>query len=152
YFLYFGLPAVSLLLAGVACGCLLAGRPKQAAKSFAPVPLIWAVSVPLFGTVFGERFNKNPPLPTLLFVLILLLAGAGQFIAAFRGPRTYAVALGCAVVSIALLVKSVLFGSFPENSTVALSLPLAVASLTIALLLDLGPRPAGVDRIKRVWR
>jgi hypothetical protein len=83
----------------------------------------------------------------VLTALALLLAGAGQFVAALRSPRTYAAALACAAGSIVLLAAPLLgcdvgtlipgVRHLDTAGPVPLALPsllLAVAGLMIAVL------------------
>ena len=94
FFAIYGLMGLCLVPALAALGFLLAGRPRQVLKLFATALLceamVWAAFCFLLLLI-----------PT---GLSLVLAGAGQFVAALRSPRTYAAALGFAAAAVAVIV------------------------------------------------
>jgi hypothetical protein len=145
----YALAGASLLLAVVAGGLLFTGRPEQARKSFSAAILGLAVAAAFMtpavqpGDVMRRWWG-----PILLLVLSLLLAGTGQFLAAFRGPRTYAASLGCAAGSMAFAAAPLAFVGMDSSIRVGLAaascLLLAVASPMIAALSR--PREEGTGR------
>ena len=80
------------------------------------------------------------PLPIALGFtgLSLLLAGTGQFVAALRSPRTYAVSLAFAVGAVVVIVAPI--QGWQHLRVAVTSLTLAVASLIIAVVLPFGSR------------
>jgi hypothetical protein len=95
-------------------------------------------------------------LPTGLTGLSILVAGSAQFVAAFRSPRTYAVALALAVAAVLVIMAGTPMGwmnvlprwdSLPVAVT---SLPLAIGSLVIAVFFPFrysSPYPRWDQRI-----
>jgi hypothetical protein len=134
----YGLAGVSLLLAVVAGGLLFGGQPQQARKLFAAAFLGMAVAAALMATAVwsGDDFRGWRAL-ILLLILGLLLAGTGQFVAAFRNPRIYAAALGTAASSLTFAAAPLAFVGIDSAIRLGLCavscLLLAVASLMIAL-------------------
>jgi hypothetical protein len=133
YLVCFGLMGLSLLPAFAAGVLLLAHRPQLALKLFATALLfdavVWAASC------FIGVWWFSPEL--FLTSLSLLVAGSGQFVAALRSPRTYAVALGFATGAVLVIVA----GPYePRLLVVVTSLELAVASLMIAVFFPFGSR------------
>jgi hypothetical protein len=140
----------------VALGLLIARRTRRALNTFAAgllgTAVITAVAILSF-LQKGQGFNQEGNEPTIvLMALSLLLAGAGQFSAAYRNSGTYGVAFGCAAGSM-LFQAAPLLGmdalgmdgaqqvlgvrslSLPGLSLgLALSLLLAVLSLLSAVL------------------
>jgi hypothetical protein len=151
----YGLMGLSLLPALAAIGFLLARRPQQALTLFATALLCEAVAWAAFCfLIFGMWDLRGMGL-----CLILLLAGAGQFLAALRSPRTYAVALGFAAGAVVVRVAGTsigygvlvgwcnmppewwgLLGEWHDLRVAVISLPLAVASLMIAVFLPFRSR------------
>ena len=99
----FGLMWLSVVPALVALGFLLARRPRPALILFSITLLCEAILGAAFYCVVSLKFD----LPTALAGASLLLAGVGQFIAALRGPRTYAVALPFGVSAVLVIVVGV---------------------------------------------
>jgi hypothetical protein len=146
---------LSLLPAFAAGVLLLARRPQQALKLFATALLCEAVVWAAFCFLIGGWGI----LPIGLTGLSLLLAGSGQFVAALRSPRTYAVALGLAAGAVLVIVVGTSIGyrvldrlNLPPEWLDRLpdwqSLPVAVTSLAlagailmIAVLVPSGSRP-----------
>jgi hypothetical protein len=98
---------LSVVPALAATGSLLARRPHQALALFATALLCEAVLCAalcflLLWTDWG--FDLREGLPVTLTGLNLLLAAAGQFVAALRGPRTYAIALAFAVGAVLVIL------------------------------------------------
>ena len=99
-FVCYGLMGLSLLPAFVAGVLLLAHRPQQARKLFATAPFCKGVVWAVFCFLIGWSIS-----PIGLTGLSLLLAGTGQFVAALRSPRTYAVALGFATAAVLVIAR-----------------------------------------------
>ena len=98
-----------------------------------------------------DRDETNPLI--VLTALSLFLAGAGQFVAAFRGPQTYAATLACAAGSVFFLAATLLKGTEiaaghdlgPDTPQLLLavgSVVMAVGSLVIAAFFPFGYRQA----------
>jgi hypothetical protein len=140
----------------VAVGLLLGRRPHQARTVFATALLCEAVlcAALCFLLLWTDwRFDLRRGLPVGLMGLSLLLAGAGQFVAALRGPRPFAVALAFAVGAAAVIVAGTpvrfhildwvdvplaWLDAFPDWNSLVWAVPslaLAVASLLSAALL-----------------
>ena len=128
----------------VALGLLVAGLTRAAkflfAGGFLLAALIAAVAVLSF---LDPQFNHgDDSAETFLMVLatavVLLLAGAGQFIAAFRGPERYAAALTCALLALAIGTAAAIGGidvvPFKLPGAAAVSTLLVVASVVIAIV------------------
>ena len=106
---------MGLCLLPLAAGVLLLEcRPQQARKLFAAALLCEGVAWAGFCFLVGWSV-----LSTGLTGLSLLLAGSGQFVAAFRSPRTYAVALGFATGAVLVIVA----GPIGERAISRLDLP-----------------------------
>ena len=137
-FAAYALAGASLLIVVVVGGLWLAGRPKQALKLFAASLLGVAIAAALMALATrAESVMDRGRSLSLLFALSLLLAGAGQFVAALRNPRSYAAALGCAAGSMAFAVGPLMSGGhllLRWAIAATSSLLLAVASLMIAVL------------------
>jgi hypothetical protein len=129
-----------------ALGLLLARRTRGALITFAAGLLAATVLAALATLSFlqkGMGFYVEGSEPTIaLTALSLLLAGAGQFVAALRRPRTYAAALGCAAVSLAFLSAPLLGADVVRPHAVhqflaarSLSLPGVGLGLALSLLL-----------------
>jgi hypothetical protein len=129
-----------------ALGLLLARRTRGALITFAAGFLAATALAALATLSFlqkGMGFSVEGSEPTIaLTALSLLLAGAGQFVAALRRPRTYPAALGCAAVSLAFLSAPFLgadvFGMPAVPQILAarsLSLPWVSLGLALSLLL-----------------
>jgi hypothetical protein len=130
----------------VALGLLLAGQGKIArfvsAGGFLLATLIMAVAALSF---LEPEFRHDESAAFILVVAaILFLAGAGQFIAAFRGPGRYAAALACALGSLAIGTAVAVGGADVMLSHVpagpVVSGLLAAASVVIAVLPSFGER------------
>ena len=96
----------------VALGLLIA-RLTSAARILFAAGLLSATLVAAFATLTFLEGGRPEPQESLLLVLTaltLLLAGAGQFVASLRDPRTYAAALACAAGSLLLLASPMLGG------------------------------------------
>ena len=158
-FALYGLMALSVVPALAALVLLLTHRPRQALRLFAAALLCEAVVWAAFCFLLGW-FS----LPIGLTGLSLLLAGSGQFVAALRSPRTYAVTLGLAAGAVLVIVAGTSIGyrvldrlnlppewlnrlpdwhSLPVAVT---SLALAGASLMTAVLVPFGPRSPEAER------
>jgi hypothetical protein len=125
----------------VALGLLIARQTKAALITFAAGLLVTAgiaalATLSFLQKGYGFYVEGSEPM-ILLTALSLVLAGAGQFVAALQGPRTYAAAFGCAAGSMVFLA------AFPEHVSrtlpevslgLALSLLLAVLSLMIPVI------------------
>jgi hypothetical protein len=130
----------------MAVGLLIARLTKAALVVFASGLLCATVIAALAALSFLRReFNQEGSgAMIVLAALTLLLAGAGQFVAALRSPRCYAAAFGCAAGSIVYGAVAGLGGGdalpwkLPAGPGV--SLLLAAASMMIAVLLPLGSR------------
>jgi hypothetical protein len=144
-FVCYALIGLSLLPAFASAVLLLAGRPQQALRLFAAALLFEAVVWAAFCLLLS--FGSSVPIG--LTSLSLLLAGAGQFIAVLRSPRTYAVALGFAVAAVLVIVAGTpivyRLGLAPQwewqgMPAAGTSLCLAVTSLIYAALVLFGSR------------
>jgi hypothetical protein len=149
--LVFGITSV------VAFGLLIARLTKAARILFAAGLLCLAVAtaaVSLSGVEEPERIGGEfGVLMIVMSGLSLLIAGVGQFVAAFRSPRTYAAALGCALLATVFMAAftlscmeitaDVIPFEFP-----APALPLAVASMlaAVASLMIAALFPSGFRR------
>ncbi len=145
----YGLMGLSVVPALAAIGFLLARRPHQALTLFATALLSEAISCAAFCFLMFS-------LTSTLWGLSLLLAGAGQFVAALRSPRTYALASAFAVGAVVFIVAGTPMGfgvlhrvNLPPdwlNVLLAVtSLLLAMGSLTTAVLLPSGSRQAKAE-------
>ena len=127
---------VSLLLAVVAVGFLLARRNSQALNLFSAAVLALATAAALFTPVLLSGLDSLWVLG-YAFAAGLLLAGMGQCIAALRNPNRYPAALVCSVASGAFVVGPVtIFGLNTWLRGILIAVPcllLGAASLTIAL-------------------
>ena len=158
-FALYGLMALSVVPALAAVALLLTRRPRQALRLFAASLLCEAVVWAAFCFLLGWS-----SLPIGLTGLSLLVAGSGQFVAALRNPRTYAVTLGLAAAAVLVLVAGTSVGyrvldrlnvppevlnrlpdwqSLPVAVT---SLALAGASLMVVVLVPFGSRPPEAER------
>jgi hypothetical protein len=128
---------VSGLTSLVALGLLIARQTKPALITFAAGLLVTAVIAAIAALSFLHHGGGYDPddlggrLMIVLSAVILLLGGAGQFIAAFQGPQAYAAAFGCAWGSMVFLAAPLLGGL---SLLMAVSLLLAVLSLMTAVL------------------
>jgi hypothetical protein len=122
----------------VALGLLIACKTREARMTFAGGLLFTAIIAALAVLSFLEHGGGYDPgdtggkLMIVLAALTLLLAGAGQFIAALRSPWTFAAALGCVAISMVLLQHA--FRARDDLALAGDSLLLAGVSLMIALL------------------
>jgi hypothetical protein len=157
-FVYLGLTGLFLLPAFAAGVLLLARRPQLALMLFAPALLCVAVAWAVFFLSFlASGYSAQFILPVVLMGLSLLLAGSGQFVAALRSPRTYAVVLGFATGAVLVIMAGPILSAGLYNLTpkwlnglvylywgrlpmVVTSLALAVASLMIAVFFPFGSR------------
>jgi hypothetical protein len=147
-----------------ALGLLIARKTKMARIFFAAGLLAaGAIAAAATLTFLAREYNpdgRETPW-IVLSALSLLLAGAGQFVAALRGPWAYAAAQGCAAGSLALLASPSLSGDWggPVLSGIGrwvaeLGLPFgvvsslvaAVAGVGIAVFLPAGPHREGGRR------
>jgi hypothetical protein len=90
-------------LASVVALGLLIARKTTAARILFASGLLTAVTLLVVATVWyvwPDFTQGRIESVTMLFGSCLLLAGAGQFMAALRGPKVYAAALACAVFSV----------------------------------------------------
>jgi hypothetical protein len=123
---------LSVLVLGItgvaACVLLIIRKTRTAWKTMSFGILFTAVSAAIASLSFLEKGmgygSDGNEAWIALMALSLLLAGSGQFIAAFQNFQTSAIALGCAVGAVAFLIGS----SRAENH-----MPLAVASLLLAV-------------------
>lgn len=135
----------------VALGLLLAGLTRAAKFLFAGGFLLAALIAAVAALSFLDpQFNHGNEsseifLLVLAVALVFLLVGAGQFIAAFRGPGRYAAALACALAALAIGTAAGLLGidvmPFKLPGAAAVSTLLALASVVIAVLPPFGERP-----------
>jgi hypothetical protein len=157
--LFLGIPLA--LVIGVS-GCVwLVQRSQQSLKVFAGGLGSGAVLVAILGMGMAVSHHAfewyTPPIvahdpdgrilwempgelqPAAFVPLVLFLGGVGQFLAAWRGPRPYGIALGCAAAAVAIvaLVPSVYHSAW-NVVAIGFSLVLAVTSLIIVFL----PRPS----------
>jgi hypothetical protein len=145
----FGLMWLSGVPALAALAFLLARRPRRALTWFSTALLCEAI---LGAALYFILIAVEPDLPPIVLTgLSLLLAGAGQFVAALRTPRTYAVALPFAVAAVVVVVVGIPsiglshvpnWRSLPVTLT---SLALAAASLIIAVLFPFRSRRARAE-------
>jgi hypothetical protein len=144
-----------------AIGLLIARRTRAALGAFAGG--LWATAIIqalATLTYLDPQFNFGLSEKTMLVLtaLSLVLAGAGQFVAALRSLLTYAAAFGCAAGSMMFLsvawlggsdVLEQLLGQFNRVlaeislTLAAASLVLALASTAIAFLLGIGSWKTG---------
>jgi hypothetical protein len=139
----FGLMWLSGVPALAALAFLLARRPRHALTWFSTALLCEAS---LGAALYVILIAEEPDLPPIVLTgLSLVVAGAGQFVAALRTPRAYAFALPFAVAAVAVVVvgtPSVGFSHVPDWRTLPVtltSLALATASVMIAVLFPLRP-------------
>ena len=98
----------------VALGLRIARLTRGARITFA-AGLLVATAIAALATLSflerGQGFYEEGSEPRIvLLALTLLVAGAGQFVAALQSPRTYAAALACAAGSLVLLAAPLLGG------------------------------------------
>jgi hypothetical protein len=144
------LAALGILVLGsaflVALGLAIAGKTRAAVMTFAVGLLGAAVIASLASLSFlqkGMGFYEEGSEPGIaLTVLALLLAGAGQFVAALRKSGAYGVALACAAGSMLLLAAPLLGmdalrwnGVGHVLSVSSLSLPWLTLGRAVSLLL-----------------
>jgi hypothetical protein len=162
----FGLMGLAVVPALAAVGLWLAGRTYPARVLFATALLceaiLWAASCFLILWV-DLPSDLWRGLAVALTGLSLLLAGAGQFVAALRSPRTFAVALAFAAGAVAVIVVGTplryhvrdwvdvplaWLDVFPDWTSLVVAIPslaLAIATLMSAVLLSSGPRRTGAQ-------
>jgi peptidoglycan/LPS O-acetylase OafA/YrhL len=143
----------------VALGLLVAGLTRASKFLFASGFLLAALIAAVAALSFLDpQFNHgDDSTETFLLVLgvavIFLLAGAGQFIAAFRGPRRYAAALACALVALAIGMAAFFGGidvvPFKLPGAAAVSILLVLASVVIAVVPGFGGGQEPTDDIRR---
>jgi hypothetical protein len=142
---------VSLVAAG-----LLIGRLSRAALIVFASGLLCATAIAALATLSflqGEYHPEGSETLIVLTALTLLLAGAGQFVAALRSARTYAAAFGFAAGAIVYGLAAGLGGAdalawkLPGGTWV--SLLLAAAGVMIAVLLPLPPRGNDARPVQR---
>lgn len=143
-----------------ALGFALARRTKTARVVFAGGLLAAAIIVALaMFTFFAPEYRRHASAAKIVVVASsLFVSGAGQFIAALRNAGTYAAALVCAVVAIALVASPLLLGDLAVEILgdfgmrflewdlpflVVVSLLPAAASALIAVLFPLPFRVSG---------
>ncbi len=99
---------------------------------------------------FAPEFYHQADTPLIVVTSAsLLLAGAGQFVAAFRGARTYAAAFGCTTLSLVLVVSPLLGVDWGRRLLGGLGLKLA--ELGVPLLVAASLLPAVVSVGIAVW-
>lgn len=136
----------------VALGLLIARRATAALRLFAAGLLAAAVVFAIATLSFledGQGFHDEGTEPLIIaMALSLLLAGIGQFIAALRSPRTYAVSLGWAAASIVIPLVAAGLADGSIRNVVAMgwvlttfSLLLAGVSLAVAVRFPSAPQP-----------
>ena len=163
-----GLMVLAVVPALAAVPFWLAGRPYPARVLLATALLceaiVWAAVFFLLARGADLRHGNNAKLAFALMGLSLLIAGAAQFVAALRGPRTFAVALAFAAGAVAFIVADTPLGYYilrwvdvPQAwldvflldwtslAVALLSLALAGVSLMVAVLLPSGSRRPGAD-------
>jgi hypothetical protein len=140
----------------VALGLLLAGLTRAAKFLFAGGFLLAALIAAVAALSFldpdfnhGDESGRTVLLVLAVAVAFLLL-GAGQFIAAFRGPGRYAAALACALAALVIgplacvvgidVIPFMLPGA-AALSTLLVSALLVAASVVIAVVPGFGERP-----------
>ncbi len=137
----------------VALGLLLAGWSKAArflfASGFLLAMLITAVAALSFLQPEYHR-EDSEAISAGVAAVVVLLAGMGQFIAAFRGAGRYAAALACALALPAFGILWVVGGSdvmpFKLPGGAVISSLLAAASLVIAVFPRFGEGPTEPHR------
>jgi hypothetical protein len=132
----YGLAGLSILLAVVSAGFLIAGRRDRALKLFASAVLSLAIGCASFPlAMMGERDEWWPLM--IAFALGLALAGIGQFVAMRREVSSYPAALACSVASAAFVAHPLMtygYGTWLRGLLIAgPSIALGVVSLAIAL-------------------
>src|SRR5262245_36065108 len=105
---YLGLLALAFTSL-VALGLRIARKTTPARIVFAAGLLLAAVIVAVATLSFLRREFHGDDYWTLIVLttLVLLLAGAGQFVAALRSPRTYGAALACAAGALVFLAAPI---------------------------------------------
>jgi hypothetical protein len=129
----------------VSSGLMIAGR-SNAARLFAAGGLLSAalLSAVAILSFFWENDHSGISGPMkALSSLSLSLAGIGQFVAALRNLWTYAVAAGCALLSVTFLLPGVGMGP---------TIPLAGPRAGIAASLVLGAASLAVSTVPAVRR
>jgi hypothetical protein len=132
----YGLVGLSILLAVVSAGFLIARRRNPALKLFASAVLSLAIGGALFPlAMMGERDDWWPLM--IAFALGLALAGIGPFVAMRRDPGSYPAALACSVASAAFVVRPLMtygYDTWLRGFLIAgPSIALGVVGLAIAL-------------------
>jgi hypothetical protein len=133
----------------VALGLWLAGQGKIAKFLFAGglllATLIMAVAALSFLDLDFHHEAQREAILIVVATLVLLLAGSGQFIAAFRSSGRYAAALACALSALASGVATSAGGGdampFHLPAGAVISSLLAIASVVIAVLPGSEARP-----------
>jgi len=131
----------------VAFGLLIVQRTRAARILFA-AGLLGAATIAALGILsfFAPEFYHQDDTPLIVVTSAsLFLAGAGQFIAAFRGVRTYAAALGCAVASLVLMASPLLGADWGRRllgglgpRLAELGIPLSVATSLLPAVVSVG--------------
>jgi hypothetical protein len=132
----YGLTGLSIPLAVVSVGFLIARRRYQALKLFAGAVLCLAIG----GAFFPLAFTGETDAWWILmyaFAAGLALAGIGQFLAAVRNPRSYPAALICSAASAAFVPGPLMthgYGTWLRAILIAgPSILLGLASIAIAM-------------------
>jgi hypothetical protein len=132
----YGLTGLSILLAVVSVGFLIARRWHQALKLFASAVLALSIGGALFPLAFTGETDAWWIL-MYAFAAGLALAGLGQFVAARRNSRSYPAALICSAASAAFIPGPLMtygYGTWLRGILIAgPSIILGLASLTIAI-------------------
>src|SRR5262245_18476812 len=133
----------------VALGLLIARRMKAARMLFAAGLLATSVIAALATLTYFDS-GSEPNTFLMVAALAFLMAGAGQFIAAFRSSWTYAAVLRCAAISQLLLWVAFDAGSGRlQNVLGVLNMRLLEHRLTVAVA---GLLPAAASVFIAVFR
>lgn len=136
------------ITAVVAFGLLIARRTKGARTVFAAG--LWCATI-IAGlavlSFLAPEFGHDASLALIALTMAsLLLAGAGQFVAALQGARTYAASFGCAALSLMLLASPLLAGDWGAQilgrigliDLPQLGIPLLVVASLLAAMASVG--------------
>ncbi len=139
----YGLTGLSILLAVVSVGFLIARQRYQALKLFAGAVLALSIGGALFPLALTGETDAWLVL-MYAFAVGLVLAGIGQFVAARRNPRSYPAALACSAASAAFIPGPLMtygYGTWLRGILIAgPCVLLGLASLAIAIKSPEQPR------------
>jgi hypothetical protein len=132
----YGLTGLSILLAVVSVGFLIARRWHQALKLFSAAVLALSIGGAHFPLAFTGELDALWIL-MYAFAAGLTLAGIGQFVAARRNPTSYPASLICSAASAAFVPGPLMtygYGTWLRGILIAVPcIFLGLASLTIAI-------------------